>query len=203
MVTFSDCMTLLLTFFVLMVSFSSFDVRVFRALHGIASEMQHISSRGHDDLDNLLQTNVIQYPEQPQKGSEHPTLNKKKAIMPRQVPPVDYKSKKVFVVESNRLFWAQGTAVRPEGKELLETFGQFIRAAYRPESRLVIAESGGGPADELALNRCCAAVDVLSTSTGLDRQMFSVAPHLLRGGETGRAADERVFEITILEASVY
>ena len=32
MVTFSDCMTLLLTFFVLLLSFSSFDDKVFRKL---------------------------------------------------------------------------------------------------------------------------------------------------------------------------
>ena len=35
MVTFSDCMTLLLTFFVLLLSFSSFDENLFRKLKSI------------------------------------------------------------------------------------------------------------------------------------------------------------------------
>ena len=38
MVTFSDCMTLLLTFFVLMLSFSSFDEKVFQKLRVICAD---------------------------------------------------------------------------------------------------------------------------------------------------------------------
>ena len=38
MVTFSDCMTLLLTFFVLLLSFSSFDERIFKKLQMILRE---------------------------------------------------------------------------------------------------------------------------------------------------------------------
>ena len=76
MVTFSDCMTLLLTFFVLLLSFSSFDNKVFPKMQSAFAE--GLSSMGLDFQKNetaLQMTPRIMYAEEPEEGSETPTVD--------------------------------------------------------------------------------------------------------------------------------
>ena len=74
MVTFSDCMTLLLTFFVLLLSFSSFDDRVFRNLKAIYSNaLTNISVTRRSDRDALMDMPPVRYVVELDKGSEKPT----------------------------------------------------------------------------------------------------------------------------------
>jgi chemotaxis protein MotB len=59
MVTFSDCMTLLLTFFVLLLSFSSFDDRIFRQLKTIFGDALPAAAPGvKTDRDAFLPTMI-------------------------------------------------------------------------------------------------------------------------------------------------
>ena len=78
MVTFSDCMTLLLTFFVLLLSFSSFDDRVFWNLKVIYSTgLATITPITRSNRDAHCQELVSVKPVQEQsKGSEKPTSEK-------------------------------------------------------------------------------------------------------------------------------
>ena len=76
MVTFSDCMTLLLTFFVLLLSFSSFDENFFERLRvSFAKELHSVHmSKSKVEKDAFLPVKIIQQIEEVKKGSEKPTL---------------------------------------------------------------------------------------------------------------------------------
>ena len=77
MVTFSDCMTLLLTFFVLLLSFSSFDEKIFQKLQMILSRsMSDISTPEEKNKDAFLPTNQIEETPELDEGSEKPTLER-------------------------------------------------------------------------------------------------------------------------------
>src|SRR3972149_5758378 len=79
MVTYSDCMTLLLTFFVLLMTFSSFDERIFRELRVIYCDAFTSVFPGRKAAKDacLLVEPVINKTEV-EKGSEKPTLEKGK-----------------------------------------------------------------------------------------------------------------------------
>ncbi|MHC4539127.1 MAG: flagellar motor protein MotB, partial [Planctomycetota bacterium] len=74
MVTFSDCMTLLLTFFVLLLSFSSFDDRVFRRLKvSYSRAFSRITPVLGSERDSLLLLPRIRHTDDLDQGSEKPT----------------------------------------------------------------------------------------------------------------------------------
>ncbi|MHC4526500.1 MAG: flagellar motor protein MotB, partial [Planctomycetota bacterium] len=107
MVTFSDCMTLLLTFFVLLLSFSSFDERLFRSLKIIfAAALPSVSSSVKVEKDAFLPTEQIEPTEELDAGSEKPTLARGKADhLQQETEPLDFRSRKVFLIPSEKIFW--------------------------------------------------------------------------------------------------
>ena len=76
MVTFSDCMTLLLTFFVLLLTFSSFDDKEFRKMStSLAQAMPAIAVAETRDRDAVNAPEAIQYEQERKRGSEKRTEN--------------------------------------------------------------------------------------------------------------------------------
>ncbi|MDH4241504.1 MAG: hypothetical protein OEW48_18245, partial [Phycisphaerae bacterium] len=116
MVTFSDCMTLLLTFFVLLLSFSSFDDRVFWGLKIIyCRALTNISPNPQSNRDSFTHLAPIQYLEELDRGSEKMTLKRdKKDGLLEETEPDDFQNRKVFIVSSKKVFWGKGTAVSSE-----------------------------------------------------------------------------------------
>jgi len=146
MVTFSDCMTLLLTFFVLLLSFSSFDDRVFWNLKVIYSTgLATIIPVKRSNRDAFLaDKGLIKAVQEMSKGSEKPTPEKgnQDALM-KEKGSVDLGSGKVILIPSRKLFWAKGEVVSPGGREILALLASFL--ANVP-NRVVISEHG--PCDE-------------------------------------------------------
>src|SRR4030042_1366725 len=113
MVTFSDCMTLLLTFFVLLLSFSSFDDRVFSRLKIIYSRaFPTITPITRSNRDALEKETNIQAVQELEKGSEKSTLDEgdQDALL-NETGTVDVDSGRVILIPSNRVFWGRGTAL--------------------------------------------------------------------------------------------
>ncbi|MHC4723131.1 MAG: flagellar motor protein MotB [Planctomycetota bacterium] len=80
MVTFSDCMTLLLTFFVLLLSFSTFEDKTFSDLRVIYSTyLPSIGLRTRATEEAVSQVQLIRIESEPDQGSEKPTEEKKEA----------------------------------------------------------------------------------------------------------------------------
>jgi chemotaxis protein MotB len=212
MVTFSDCMTLLLTFFVLLLSFSSFDDMTFRKLQMIFVE--NLPAIGESDdraKDSVLPPEQIQMTVSLLEGSEKPTLDQGLDDNLQKETPADFRSRKVFSVSSEKVFWGNGALISAEGRRIMTKMASFLKEV---PSRVVICENGPagkGGAEQLGLSRAWAVLEYLSSSQNLDKNWFSVsagsilAQEGLRSGEPSSTnlKSERTLEIVLLERSIY
>ncbi|MHC4074205.1 MAG: flagellar motor protein MotB [Planctomycetota bacterium] len=213
MVTFSDCMTLLLTFFVLLLSFSSFDDREFRRLQVIyTTGLNSITPIVQSDKDALLNLPPVKRIVELDKGSEKATLAQGATDgLLKESRPVTFNDGMAFLIPSKKVFWGKGTVFSPDGRDAMDTMASFLRGV---PSRIVISENG--PADDqdsayFGLPRAWVVMEYLTTRQNLGRERFSIsaastlAQEGFAGGEpdSARPAPERTVEIVLLERSVY
>lgn len=213
MVTFCDAMTLMLTFFVLLFSFTSFDEGVFEKLSmSFAKALYADTQPVVEDKGAFLPTEQIVAIEYVGKGSEKPTIARGwEDNLKEETKPADFHSRKVFLISSKKTFWGKGTTISSEGRNTLTTMATFLKE--RP-SRIVISENGPGDDEDyeqFGLLRAWAVMEYLTTKQGLDKKQFSIsaASTLARDGLESGEPDhswpeaERRLEIVLLERSIY
>lgn len=205
MVTFSDCMTLLLTFFVLLLSFSSFsdkqDAKYRQMADSFAQELSFSESKSSNEA-----VIVIQEPrnsQDKQKGSEQPTKEEgKEDQLKKQSEPEKFRDQKVFLMASDDIFLGRTSRFSVSGRKHLKTMADYFKTL---SNRIVITESGpqtATDAGDLGLKRAWAIVDYLTTKQGMDRQLFSIsASGTVHNGLMPEA--DRMLEIVLLERRVY
>ncbi|MHC4076098.1 MAG: flagellar motor protein MotB [Planctomycetota bacterium] len=212
MVTFSDCMTLLLTFFVLLLSFSSFDDRVFRQLKIIfASTLPSIKAEGREikNADAFLPTRQITDVEDIDKGSEKPTLERGvEDGLKEDTESVNVHKRKVFLISSGKIFYGNGKVISLRGRKTLSAVAAFLREM---PNRVVISENGpeNEKVDEyFGLQRAWAVLKYFAAKPDLDKGKFSVSASTLQEGlrrnQQGYSKTKtgRVLEIVLLERSI-
>ena len=219
MVTFSDCMTLLLTFFVLLLSFSSFDEKIFRKLKASFSKaLPNVSQSDKTNRDAVLPTEQIEATPELVEGSEKPTFVKGLADNLKEDTPADFRRLKVFSISSKRIFWGKGALISAEGRRAMTKMALFLKEV---PSRVVVSENGpaseegavlGTPyGEQLGLPRAWAVMEYFTTEHNLSKSWFSIsaastlAQESLKSGEPARASTEpeRTVEIVLLERSIY
>lgn len=213
MVTFSDCMTLLLTFFVLLISFSSFDEKTFRKMESaFADGLSSISVLRERERDALLPRPQIIHRQERERGSEIPTEDGQYESNPSQsLDFMDFQNQKVLLVGSDRVFWGRGMLISPLGRRLFADVAALVKAL---PNRVVVSEYGlgtGDASDELGLERAWRIARFLTKRHGLDQTRFSISAGGTVPIETIRSSSllaagtktDRVVEITILDRSTY
>ena len=213
MVTFSDCMTLLLTFFVLLLSFSSFDERIFRKLKMIFSgPSPSVSQSVQRNRDAFLPAMQINYEEELDKGSEKPTLARgAEDNLKEEIETDDFRNRKVFLVPSERIFWGKGAVISRQGGKILAIMASFLKEA---PNRVVISENVwriDGTSERSSLPRAWAVMEYLTTIQGLDQNQFSISAastvtqEIVRTDESTPSGTQakRMLEIVLLERSIY
>ena len=211
MVTFSDCMTLLLTFFVLLLTFSSFDEKLFGSMRVIYSRAFTSITvvRPERDWDALLDMPPTKHIVELDKGSGRPTsVMGLQGNLMSETELVDPPSTMAFLLSSKELFWGKGAVFSSEGRRTMDLVASFIK---KVPSRIVISENG--PADGLSsphfgLTRAWAVMEYLTTKQDLGKERFSIsqASSLGRGNTqrgSMRSDSERTVEVVFLERSTY
>jgi hypothetical protein len=213
MVTFSDCMTLLLTFFVLLLSFSSFDDKVFLRMESAFS--QGLSSLGLQavrEYDALTPTPRIIHEQDPDKGSDKPTVDGRYESNPSEsLDFLDFQNQKVFLVPSDKVFLGMGIRMSPHGRQMLTDVANLLKAV---PNRVVVSEhavTATDASDEIGLKRAWETTQFIAGHADLDKTRFSIssagtmAENRLRnsGLFATNPRTERVLEIVILERSTY
>jgi chemotaxis protein MotB len=208
MVTFSDCMTLLLTFFVLLLSFSSFDDdRVFLHLKVIYSKaFTSITPISRIERDALFYLPPVKYINELDEGSETATSQEGPTDgLMKEIKMTDLNSSVAFLILSKKLFWARGSVLSPEGRRILDTMAPLLKSS---PGRIVISEDGptGSRGSEyLGLPRAWAVMEYLTKEQKLDSYRFSVSADAAlarRNLGNGRARIERAVEIVLLQRSI-
>ncbi len=213
MVTFSDCMTLLLTFVVLLLSFSSFDDKEFMRLRVIfCKSLSGISNPDEVGKDAFLPTRQINYTKDLDAGSEKPTLVKGlEDRLLQETEPVDFRRWKVFLISSNKIFWGKGTVISSEGRNIMTTMASLLKEvpgrvviSENGPARLLVEEKSGG-SKYFGLPRAWAVVEYLTTRQNLNKKWFSISAASTMPQESSGSGepDERTVEIVLLERSLY
>jgi len=206
MVTFSDCMTLLLTFFVLLLSFSSFDEHFFQRLRLIlARELHSVHMTESKSKKNaFLPTRIIQFTEEVDKGSEKPTLvRNRKENLKQETESEDIRNRKVFIISSDEVFWGKGTVISLTGRKTLSTIASFLKEV---PNLIVISESAPVPTAKgqlLGLRRSWAVIKYFTSKPGLDKNKFSISAGSTTAKESQVTRNKRMLEIVLLERSIY
>ena len=198
MVTFSDCMTLLLTFFVLLLSFASFDDETFPALaSSFAQAMPSVGLSSHSNQESFQEKQASHDQIDQTEGTETRTaINALTSNYMQEKKPLDFRNLKVFTVASNQFFWGRGTAISQPGREVLDALAKFLQAT---PGRVVISENGPDGQFELGLGRCLAVLEYFTHEQGLPASRFSIS-----ASTTMRSSPhQRQLEITLLERSLY
>jgi chemotaxis protein MotB len=198
MVTFSDCMTLLLTFFVLLMSFATFDDETLPTLgESFAEALPGIGLFTLNENEALYEKQDTPRQSRPKEGTETPNLTRTPTSnFMQEEKPLDFRNLKVFTVPSKQFFWGRGTAISQSGRDVLQALAKFLHST---PSRVVISENGPDGKTELGLDRCLAVLDYFIKEQGLHPARFSIS-----ASSTMRTqADQRQLEITLLERSIY
>jgi chemotaxis protein MotB len=198
MVTFSDCMTLLLTFFVLLLSFAGFGEKTLNGLGmSFANALPSIGQRDRSEEDSMWKNEQVKHREKLTKGTETRTLiEEDSGNFMREKKALDFRNLKVFTVPSDTVFWGTGSALTKTGYEILDAFVSFLQSA---PNRVVISENGPD-SRSLGLSRSWAVLDYMTKNDNLAESTFSIS-----AAKTTKSPSttQRMLEITLLEREIY
>lgn len=214
MVTFSDCMNLLLTFFVLLVTFSSFGPEREENVVNFGSAMRSafgtpVDTGGKKDQSSMVDTRRMVNTEQPESGSERPTGSQspgaRNGSLNEDLQAADYRKHKVFLIPSRKIFLGRGKALSSDGRYFLAVMAAFLREV--PGS-IVISENGPDDNLDLGLSRALLVQQHLVSLENLGQERLSIAaesiapPEEADDGALAYHRQERMLEIVLLEGSV-
>jgi len=196
MVSFADMASLLMAFFVMLTTFSGFGPKesiklrqVIKAtlspnLYGGRFKEQPLGRMGHQMVASG----------QGIKGSEKPTLEDPSgpgALL--ESKPKDFRSQKVFVVESSKAFLGSGTAFSADGREFLDPMALLLT---KTQGKIAVTEAGPGNSPNMGINRSIAVIEYLcSKGVSKNRCSIGIRPTI---PETNYKAT-RILEVTILD----
>lgn len=208
MVTYSDCMTLLLTFFVLLLSFSSFDNKDdFLKMTSSIAQQFSFGQQSQTEKDSVifLREQVPNY--ELEWGSEKKTLDEKEKNRSRQITdPADFLKYNKFVMPSSEAFWGSGTVLSVKGKQTLGNLAHFIKNF--PNHLIMVSESGSSSerfAVEKGIERARTVIAYLTAEQGLDPRRFCLSAAGITNSanpsaqEKPASASERMLEIVMLQ----
>jgi len=218
LLSFSDCMTNLLTFFVLLVTFSSYDNDARESIRALGKVMRKtfpgFTKSDPSDDSAIVPTNQIWATEEPASGSEKPsvttTSNTTEGVLRALPETPGYKDCRVLLMPSKRVFLGKSVALSPEGRYITALIASFLKDA---PGRVVVSEHGpaGDSTDaHTGLSRAWAVVEVLKAQQGLElnRCSISTASTLTakelgeNDSPSGQQRDERMLEIVLVGRSV-
>ncbi len=135
-VTFSDCMTLLLCFFVLLLVFSSFDEVSLKKLADIFNfkeENKSILIKEGGRKESVFKP-IDRPTDWSESGSQQQVVDIKTESVTNPRPSVwlkntddVYKDRRSFYIHSDRMFWGQGAQLSNSGKQLLDLMAELMK----------------------------------------------------------------------------
>lgn len=197
-VSFADMAALLMAFFVMLTTFASFDKDTAKEIKDIGTRI--VNSGGWNYKKNykaLLAQQPAANIDDTKKGSERPTADSESSGRTmKNTFAKDFRNHRVFVIESNTMFWSKGTALTSQGRLFLQTLAAFTK---KVPGRIVISEYG--PNDSLlGLQRAWSAAECLMKA-GIPSDLCNISAQTTLSQQS--VPKERMFEITLLDQSIY
>ncbi len=195
MLTFSDCLTLLLTFFVLLMTFSSIGEETIPGLRNAFRKVMPSFQWSDKMYRNTLMTVMGANPvEATLEGSEHATLEKGTGgLLKESAEFGDPFEPRVFLIPSGKVFAGKAAAISPQGRDILDSFAAYLK---RVSNGVIIGEhsyEGVATYNKFELARASAAADYLITKGGIEAGRIGIS--------SGRALDEQQLTGHVKEAN--
>lgn len=186
MVTFSDCMTLLLCFFVMLLSFSSFEPaskqRLMSRIHSI--NFTSVFSDPRSALDSYLPP-PPRFFDQAAKGSDrHTEQDPEETENPKRRDDIlnsaAFQNRRTFTMPCGKLFLGSGHRLRDDAGTKLDLIAKYLQLI--PACDITVAESRSrtpGPASEPQMLRSYSLMEALAErarrTEGSTAHRFSVS----------------------------
>ncbi len=210
MVTFSDCMTLLLTFFVLLLSFSTLDDKTYKNLKLIFNtSFSSIGLKTKSIQQSMAKVDLIKHTKKIDEGVEKPSADTGKQGALRHTPLPDITQYTVFLANSGDIFWANGNVISTSGEKTLSTLAKLLE--YIP-NRVLISESSINKTDDITfgLSRAYAVMNHLVKNHNINKNRFGIlANHTIEKKNIANVMsinendkNNRILEITLFEWSI-
>jgi len=198
-ISFADMVSLLMAFFVMLSTFASYGEGEKAKLKCIGRAMAHYVGFGWYPFP--FKSAMGPPPpaaSEAEHGSERPTLEgTSDGKFLTQTGPKDFRSKRVFLIESSKVFISDRTVLSGAGREYLDSVAIFVS---KTPTRLVIIEAGPSEKNELGTDRAIAAMNYLGNK-GLPKEWCNIGIKGTLPEKVFKA--ERMLEITLLEEGVY
>ncbi len=206
-VTFSDCMTLLLCFFVMLLSFSSFEEVELSQLRGIfrSRSFNSFFPITREINDSTVKPVRVDY-DRTAIGAEKKSIEDEIKIVDEvHSPDIDlgseaFMGRQTFCVHSRELFYGRGSCLTASGRSHLHKIAGYMR--YMPTSRIVVAQSIGDgltESDDESFMRAWKIIDFLIYREGISSSRFTIVD---RPSDTALKSTEPVMEITLMAKSI-
>ncbi len=181
-VSFNDCMTNLLCFFVLLVSFSSFNPESRSQLTGAFRSISLDSVLPDKPSKQSLLKPPPQHFDQTEHGADiRVDADPRVTHKPRRRPFISdtsvYRDRQEITIDSNMLLLAKGTTLTHEGKQGLDSLAQLLK--IKP-AQVIITESGlvdsfGRPETHRSLERASVVLEYLASASQMPNGWFAIA----------------------------
>ncbi len=199
-ISFADMMSLLMAFFVMLSTFSGFGPAEAEKLQRTVKAVLAPNYYGgwYTPYPRTAMGAQAMAAGQLEKGSEKPTLQETQGDgLLKETPAGDFRSRKIFLIESKSVFWGAGTTLSPGGRDFLDTLASFVS---KIPDRLVICEDGPGQDDPQGLVRAAWVLNYLADK-GISKDRCSIAARGMSPDQSFQP--QRMLEIALLSASVY
>lgn len=196
-VSFADMISLLMAFFVMLTTFASFGPADSDKLQGIGKMALKPNYGFFGAIPKSGMGRRSPASKQADTGSEKPTLEEKSDNMGFSSSDLkEFRSRKVFLLESKIAFLANGVALSKEGRNFLDSLAMLIK---EEPCQIVISETGGENNVDLGISRSMNVMKYL-TARGIRGDNCNIGIKSISPLEN--LNDNRMLEIVLLDKGV-
>jgi len=195
-ISFADMISLLMAFFVMLTTFSGFGPKESAKLRKVITAALAPNYYGgwFSNPSRGAMGRQMVATGQAEKGSEKPTLEEAAGSGSlAESLSKDFRSHKVFLIESKKAFWANGTSLSKEGQDFLNNLSLLIN---RDSGRISVSETGTGNNPDIGILRANAAAEYLS-SKGVAKNRCGITTTTMM--PQTNSLSQRMLEIVLLE----
>jgi chemotaxis protein MotB len=202
-ISFADMISLLMAFFVMLSTFSNFGPAEAAKLKKVAKSALAPNYYGgwHVKPPRTAVGPKSVTSGQNEKGSEKPTLDQGsgKGLL-AESGQKDFRTRKVFLIESATVFLGTGTALSADGRDFLEALAAYLE---KLPDRIIVSENPSSASGETGLMRAISIVDYLAAK-GLSKNRCGVAAAGLSPQNSPDAyRNGRMLEISLIDEGAY
>lgn len=180
-ISFADMISLLMAFFVMLSTFSSFGPRESERIRAVARMTVTPNYGWHRQIPQSSIKPTLVAAGDGSTGSERPTLESAdNGKSMKEGYSADYKNAKVFTAESSGMFLAKGRTLSPKGRETLDKLAAYLK---KVPGQIVIFERGPAEETDMGIGRAATIVREL-TSRGITKERCSISASTMLDGVT-------------------